>query len=188
MTGRWHACTLSPIRFGVRKAWVVIMRIWIVLAMTAASMLSMGCAAIFKGSTQSVQFLSTPNDADVRVDNRYAGPTPVASEVDRYHSQSIVISKEGYREQYVRLHRRPDTAWWFWDIATCVVPITLCIPILVDAISGAWMDVDDVVRVKLDPLPMTSTTTARPPAPERPTPPAPAPAAAATIESVNPYE
>lgn len=112
---------------------------------------SSGCAAVFKGTKQEVHFESVPIGADVRVDNRYAGVTPVDAEVSRSSSQNIVVSKEGFKEQYVSLQRHPDTPWWFWDIATCVIPVTLCIPILVDAISGAWMSVDDGIRVKLDP-------------------------------------
>jgi hypothetical protein len=36
---------------------------------------------------------------------------------------------------------------------TCVIPVLLCIPVLVDALSGAWMTLDDEYRVKLDRLP-----------------------------------
>ncbi len=114
-----------------------------------------GCAWMFKGSKQEVEFISVPGEADVRLDARYLGATPTKAEIDRNASQNILVTKEGYADQHARVQRHPDTAWWFWDIGTCVVPVTLCIPLLVDAISGAWFSLDDDVRVKLDALPQS---------------------------------
>lgn len=140
---------------------------------------TVGCAAVFKGSKQDVKFVAVPEGADVRVDNRYVGSTPVSGEMDRNQSTNIVVSKDGFKEQYVQLRRHPDTPWWFWDIGTCVIPVTLCIPVLVDAISGAWFSLDEEVRVKLDPLPMKPTPAAPPPVPPNPFP-SPAPASSDT--------
>jgi hypothetical protein len=44
-----------------------------------------------------------------------------------------------------------NAGWAVVDIATCVIPVALCIPLLVDAITGAWMDVDEQLRVRLSP-------------------------------------
>jgi len=139
---------------GVRAVRLAVMdRMNIALVVGAAFALSSsGCAAVFKGSKQEVEFRSVPQGADVRVDSRYVGETPIKTELSRNTAQNIVVSKEGFKEQYVTIKRQPDTPWWLWDIATCVVPITLCIPVLVDAISGAWMSIDDEIRVKLDPI------------------------------------
>ncbi len=126
-------------------------------------LLSTGCAWMFKGSKQDVLFTGAPDGADVRVDGQYAGGMPTRTELSRGSAQNILVSKDGYKEQYVHLKRRPDVPWWFWDIITCVVPVTLCIPVVTDAISGAWYSLDDEVRVKLDPLPSA-------PAPARPAP------------------
>jgi hypothetical protein len=127
----------------------------------------MSCAAVFKGTRQEVHFDAVPEGADVRIDGQYAGATPVDVEVHRSSASNILVSKDGYREQYVPVQRHPDTPWWFWDIGTCVIPVTLCIPILVDAISGAWYSYEDNVRVKLEPLavptaPPTTTAANRP--------------------------
>lgn len=124
-----------------------------------------GCAWMFKGSKQDVKFTGIPDGADVRVDGQYAGALPTHAELSRSNAQNIQVSKEGFKEQYVQVKRSPDTAWWFWDIATCVIPVTLCIPVLTDAISGAWMSLEDEVRVKLDPLPVTTKPVPPPPPP-----------------------
>ena len=34
-----------------------------------------------------------------------------------------------------------NPAWVTIDVLTCIIPVCLCIPILIDAISGAWYDV-----------------------------------------------
>lgn len=133
-----------------------------------------GCAAVFKGSKQDVKFVAVPEGSDVRVDGQYKGETPTTAAIDRNTANNIQVSKDGFAPQYVRVQRHADTAWWFWDIATCAVPITLCIPVLVDALSGAWFSYDDELRVKLDPLPMTTR-----PAPQPVIPAAPPPGAAA---------
>lgn len=141
-----------------------------------------GCAAIFKGSKQDVRFVAVPEGSDVRIDSQYAGETPTTARVDRNSSQNIVVSKDGYEKQYVKVQRHPDVAWWIWDIATCAVPVLLCIPLGVDALSGAWFSLDDEVRVKLDELPApVQPPRAAPPAPAPP--PAPPPQPAETTES-----
>lgn len=109
-----------------------------------------GCAAVFKGSKQDVHFTADPERSDVRVDGRYAGATPTTASLDRDRPQNVTVSKEGYTPQQVQVRKKADTAWFFWDIATCVVPVTLCIPVLVDAISGAWYSFDGEYAVKLD--------------------------------------
>jgi hypothetical protein len=137
--------------------------------LAAVSLLALsGCAAVFKGGKQDVVFHGAPEGADVKVDGAYAGSLPEATaKVDRDRPPNIVITAAGFKEQYVHLQKKPDTPWWFWDIATCVVPVTLCIPALVDAISGAWYSYEDRYAVKLEPLPISapSARAAPPPAP-----------------------
>lgn len=140
-------------------------------AIIAFALLSTGCAWMFKGSKQEVRFTGIPDGADVRIDGQWAGAMPTKAELSRNHAQNVQVSKEGFKDQYVSVKRSPDTAWWFWDIATCVIPVTLCIPVLTDAISGAWMSLDDEVRVKLDPLPVVTRPAPPPPEPQKPTTP-----------------
>lgn len=122
---------------------------------------------MFKGgSKQDVRFTGVPDGADVRVDGQWAGAMPTKAELSRGSAQNILVSKDGYKEQYVQIKRRPDVPWWFWDIITCVVPVTLCIPVVTDAISGAWYSLDDEVRVKLDPLPVVAKPPPPPPKPD----------------------
>jgi hypothetical protein len=127
------------------------------LALVVLAIATSGCAAVFKGGKQEVVFHGAPAGADVKVDGAYVGSLPEATaKVDRDRPPNIVITAQGFKEQYVHLQKKPDTPWWFWDIATCVVPVTLCIPALVDAISGAWYSYEDRYAVKLEPLPVAA--------------------------------
>jgi hypothetical protein len=139
-----------------------------IAALSLVLLTSTGCAAVFKGSKQEVRFTADPERSDVRVDGRYLGATPAVGRIDRDRPQNVNVRKDGFKPQQVQLRKQADVPWFLWDIATCVVPVTLCIPVLVDAISGAWYSFDDEYAVKLDPE-------APPPAP----PPAPAPVVAA---------
>ncbi len=112
-----------------------------------------GCAAVFKGGHQEVDVVAIPEGADVRLNGQFMGATPTKANVDRINAGNLVVSKDGFKEQYLTLQRHADTPWWIWDIATCAIPILLCIPLGVDALSGAWFSYDETVRVKLDPLP-----------------------------------
>lgn len=132
---------------------------------------STGCAYMFKGSQQEVRVDAIPAQADVRQENRYLGATPTTIEVDRNQAQPIVVSKDGFKEQHLRLKRSIDTPWLIWDVATCAVPVLLCLPLLADALSGGWASVDDEVRVKLDPAPQPASspvTALAPPPPQVP--------------------
>ncbi len=161
----------------------------IVLVVAAVSLC--GCAAVFKGGKQEVVFHGAPPGADVKVDGAYAGSLPEATaKVDRDRPPNIVITASGHKEQYIHLQKKPDTPWWFWDVATCVIPVTLCIPVLVDAISGAWYSYEDSYAVKLEPLPVSSQASRAPekapwivPAPVPTTPPRPAPSPEPTNSS-----
>lgn len=121
--------------------------------MVAIGVCSTGCAAVFKGGYQEVQVVAIPEGSDLRSNGEFIGETPTTLKVDRNNPGNLTVSKEGFAEQRLTLQRKPDTPWWIWDIATCAIPILLCIPIGVDAISGAWFSYQDTVRVKLEPLP-----------------------------------
>jgi hypothetical protein len=131
----------------------------------AACLAVSGCAAVFKGSTQEVRFDAVPQGADVRIESQYVGTAPLETELRRGDSPNVRVSKPGYADQTIHVQHHPDTPWFIWDIATCVVPVLLCIPVLVDAISGSWYSLEDEYRVKLDPAPGA-------PAPAAPMPPA----------------
>jgi len=113
---------------------------------------STGCAAVFGGSTQPVRFDSLPAGADISfATGQYVGQTPTSVTVSRSGMDTMVIKKEGYEDAHVFLDHKPLVGWFLWDLATCAIPVTLCIPLVVDAVTGAWFSLDDQYTVKLSP-------------------------------------
>ena len=143
-----------------------------------------GCATVFKGTKQEVHIASEPTGVDVRSNGLPLGSAPTSTEIPRGRPIGLSFSKEGYKTQHVQLAQHPDAGWWVWDIGSCIIPVAACIPLLVDAVSGAWYDFDDDVRVRLEPgqdPPPTSETPAAapldvPPADKRPVDDGPPPA------------
>jgi len=118
-------------------------------ALVAICLACSGCAFLFKGAKQDVAFSSNPDGADVENNGSLLGKTDSTVGVPRSGTVNIRVSKDGYQERYVHLDRSADVPWFFWDTATCVVPVLLCIPVLTDAISGAWWNYDDEYTVNL---------------------------------------
>lgn len=134
---------------------------WAIMFVLGAT--STGCAAIFKGGYQEVQVVAIPDGADIRSNGEFAGQTPAAVKLDRNNAGNVVVSKDGFKDQYLSPQKKADTPWWIWDIATCVVPVLLCVPLGVDALSGAWFSYPDTIRVKLVPAPTTTPQDNLPP-------------------------
>ncbi len=81
--------------------------------------------------------------AEVKKGETAVGVTPTEFQVERKRSTEIAIAKPGYETYHGIPRRHINGAWITLDIATCVFPVALCIPLLVDALTGAWYDVDD---------------------------------------------
>ena len=63
----------------------------------------------------------------------------------------ITLTKGGYEEHHGVVKKQMNAGWLTLDIVTCVIPVALCIPILVDALTGAWYDVENHYTASLKP-------------------------------------
>lgn len=106
-----------------------------------------GCAAVFRSSSPKVRVESEPEGAEVES----GGKTPTEITASRGKTTNVTVKKDGYAPHYGAVKRSINPLWLVWDIGTCVFPVTLCIPVVIDAITGAWYDVEEVHRVKLEP-------------------------------------
>lgn len=112
-----------------------------------------GCAAVFQSSQQSVRFESDPQGAKVENNGRYIGETPASGTVNKLSPMNIRVSSPGYAPSEGALERHVDGGWVVADVLTCVIPVLLCVPLIVDGVTGAWMDIEPTYRVKLEKSP-----------------------------------
>ncbi len=117
------------------------------LAIAAPALASAGCATVFRNSAPTVKVETDPPGAEV---DSASGKTPTTIQATRSSTTNVSVKKDGYAPYYGAVKRSLNPGWAIWDIGTCVIPITLCVPVLIDAISGAWFDVEDTHRVHLD--------------------------------------
>lgn len=159
------------------------------LIVAACALGSMGCAALFRDSTPKIRVETDPPGASAKVREK-AASTPGEIEVPRKGLTEIRVTLPGFEEHYGVVRKHVNGLWLTFDLATCIVPVLVCIPLFVDAISGAWLDVDPVYRARLVPLGLASYG----PAPVFVVPPpalkpaAPTPAAASPASSMSDSE
>jgi hypothetical protein len=113
----------------------------------------LGCATVFQGQKQTVRITTEPV-ADVRRDGASIGATPIDYKVSRQHPSTLTLHQAGYEDAQVHFSRQADVGWFIWDIATCSIPITLCVPVILDAVTGSWFSYEEEYAVKLVPSPV----------------------------------
>jgi hypothetical protein len=111
----------------------------------------LGCAAAFRDGKMPVRVESDPPGASVTT-KEATGATPFELAVPRSGITEMHVTMPGFDEHHA-LVRKHVNGWWLTaDLATCIVPVLLCVPLLVDAISGAWNDIEPRYRARLVPL------------------------------------
>lgn len=123
------------------------------LFMAVALASTTGCATVFRRSYSKVHFESEPNGAQAKIGQTEAKPTPVDLEIERSGTTGVVITKQGYADHRGVVKKKLNGGWVAADVISCFW--ALCIPLLIDAISGAWMDVTPSYNAKLEPAPGT---------------------------------
>jgi len=79
------------------------------LVAAASALFLSGCATIFTGTSQEVRVESTPSDANVIVEGRERGTTPMTVEIakpEKGDPPEITIEKEGYQEKTLMLDKK----------------------------------------------------------------------------------
>jgi hypothetical protein len=127
-------------------------------ALIVLSLSLTGCAAVFRGSKGHVRIESTPPTAQAAIDDHTLGPTPAEIEVKRKGSTHVSLTKAGFEEHKGAIRKHMNVPWLLLDLGTCI--FTFCIPLVIDAVSGAWYDVDRIYIAELKPaLPGAASST-----------------------------
>lgn len=111
-----------------------------------STILLQGCSSIVSGTTQKISVNSNVKGAEVFLNGKPIGKTPVINAVvKRQESHSLMIKKDGYKDHVQTLHTRFDN--WFWGniILGGVVGSTT------DALSGTTHLLDpDSIYIELE--------------------------------------
>lgn len=94
------------------------------------------CAAIFKGTTDTVIFDSGPERAEVWINESYRGTTPLKLELKSKEEYDIEFRMEGYETRSYHIDNNVGVGWIILDILGGLVPI------IIDAATGAWYSLD----------------------------------------------
>jgi len=90
------------------------------------------CAAIFKGTNDSVRFNSKPVDAEVFINGQYAGNTPLKLSLKSNKTYFIEIKKDGYTSCRYQITNEIGAGWVILDIIGGLIPVAI------DAVTGSW--------------------------------------------------
>jgi hypothetical protein len=91
-----------------------------------------GCATILRGTGHGIGIASQPPGAEVIIDNKTYGVTPVSAKLRRKDNHHIVIQLEGYEPYEITLTRQ-TSGWVFGNI---LFGLGAPIGIAIDAIAG----------------------------------------------------
>jgi len=95
-----------------------------------------GCATIFHGSTDKIDFSSDPSGAQVYVNGQLMGTAPLEIKLESKHSYNIEFRKEGYQNRTVVVNNSVGGGWIVLDVIFGLVPV------IVDAATGNWYSLD----------------------------------------------
>jgi hypothetical protein len=107
-----------------------------IIALVVIAAFSASCATVFKGNHSQVGFSSDPRGAKVYVDGAYLGDTPIRLKLESRHDYTVEFVKDGYKTKVFHLTNHIGPGWIVLDVILGLVPV------LVDAVTGSWYDLD----------------------------------------------
>ena len=111
----------------------------------AATVILTSCATIISGTTQSVNFNSTPSSATIFDNGMQIGKTPLSAELSRKKDHAITIKLDGY-QPYEIMIRKEFNAWYIGNIIFGGI-----IGLVIDPLTGAIHKLTpDQINAELD--------------------------------------
>ncbi len=95
-----------------------------------------GCATLFKGGAPYVGVTSDPTGAQVYVNGMNRGTTPVSLKLEPQKTYDIEFKKEGYATRTYHIGNKLGAIWIVLDV------LGGGIPLIIDAATGNWMELD----------------------------------------------
>lgn len=95
-----------------------------------------GCATIFVGSKEGIEFNSEPTGAKILVNGSDEGTTPAMIALKRGNEYNIELKKDGYISKSLRVTYSLNTGWLILDIVCGLIGV------VVDGVTGNWNGFD----------------------------------------------
>jgi len=93
------------------------------------------CATLFKGTSEEVNFGSNPSGAEVWIDGKMMGSTPINFKLASKISYTIEFKYQGQTKSVV-LNNHIGAGWIILDVLAGLVPV------IIDAATGSWYSLD----------------------------------------------
>lgn len=117
----------------------------LLLVLTIISLSFQGCATIFHGSTDTVNFTSEPSGASIYVDGISLGKTPFQTNLKSNKNYNIEFRLDGYNNRNVVLNNSVSGGYIVLDVLFGIFPV------VIDAATGNWYSLDmDQVHATLE--------------------------------------
>lgn len=107
-------------------------KIFFILAIFAIS----GCAALFKGPSELVEFTSNPSGASVYVNGVLKGKAPFQLKLETKRAYDIEFRLHGREPVRATITNRVGAGWVILDILGGIIPV------VIDAATGSWYSFD----------------------------------------------
>ncbi len=108
----------------------------LIVLLAAASLFLAGCATLIKGSSEVVNFTSSPAKAEVYVDGIFKGNTPMQLKLESKKTYTIEFRLSEFESQTVILTNSVQAGYVVLDVIFGLVPV------IVDVATGAWYKLD----------------------------------------------
>lgn len=95
-----------------------------------------GCAALFKGTSESVEFTSQPSGASVYVNGVLKGKAPLQLRLETKRAYDIEFRLPGHESVSATVTNRIGAGWVVLDILGGFLPV------IIDAATGSWYSFD----------------------------------------------
>ena len=119
------------------------------LSILVLAMVTSGCATILDGSSQPVNFNSSPNGARIYVNGMEVGTTPLNMLTKRSKTTMILAKKNGYEDQSLVLQTKVNAYFWGNILAGGFLGSTT------DEVSGAMIEYSpNMYHITLNPIPL----------------------------------
>ncbi|MFB0564503.1 MAG: PEGA domain-containing protein [Candidatus Aminicenantaceae bacterium] len=108
-----------------------------ILIIFSLFLLSTSCATLFKGTTEEVNLNSNPVGAEIWIDGKLMGKTPIAFTLESKKTYVIEFRLPGYEPRTVNLTHHIGAGWIILDVLGGLIPV------VIDAVTGAWYSFDE---------------------------------------------